>query len=512
MIYLYAIRLNLIGRKMTKKCGKTISTILTIATVVMGLARSGPARADFNLGEEIRDTVLIAARNMRAPVKNMREIGRRPPEVSARGIEQAVTVAVDIWRDGIDGLDNFGREKHRMFSDGGPESRNFVTMVVWLVGKVDEIVEDVGGIPQAQVRERARLLLSGDGQWSEVEGGPNHNPVEDIGKHVVAFGLTNIMLGLSGTIIHAIRQRRPEVVGSANPAGIPNLGNTCYYNALAQAMGAMPGEMAESLDNSERGPLSLKDNAARAAIIFSMLNAKYTIADDARRQAAHEAPQALLQYSFDHRDMWSVNCQQDAHEALIGYLGTLDRLAHNPVAIHNEQLKARTLGREMIERSNQSVVRHELDVHRPYHIPDSMNEVAEVVERGREDALETSLTISCSKARPEQCIIACLRRFERDNERNTSNKITSPAECVPLHISHTDQGWVAGDERYQLYDMVAAIMHGGSLGGGHYTAVVWRNGGWWYCNDSVVRQITEEEAHDYATNNGYIIMYNRATP
>ena len=69
----------------------------------------------------------------------------------------------------------------------------------------------------------------------------------------------------------------------------------------------------------------------------------------------------------------------------------------------------------------------------------------------------------------------------------------------------------AGDDDAELYDLVATINHFGSVGMGHYTALVRRAPDEWYhCDDSFVDRIAEPDAAHAANGVGvYCLLYQR---
>jgi hypothetical protein len=170
--------------KMREKYKMTISALLSMATILVDLIMSNPAQADFNFGGEVRDTVLPTARYIGAPVTGMRAIGSRAVEVSASGHEEALGHAMQIWRRGADGLEQFALVGHKQYNDGGPESRNYVTAVVVYTKYIAKTAEMIGKLDQGPIISVAADLISGDGAWSATtEGLAYFNPVEDIRKH-----------------------------------------------------------------------------------------------------------------------------------------------------------------------------------------------------------------------------------------------------------------------------------------------------------------------------------------
>jgi len=80
---------------------------------------------------------------------------------------------------------------------------------------------------------------------------------------------------------------------------------------------------------------------------------------------------------------------------------------------------------------------------------------------------------------------------------------------------YLEEGVVVPEGQTANYHLNSIIMHSGELNSGHYTAYVRKNGLWYHCNDSRVRQVTPEEItgvlNGIHIDNGepYILFYEQ---
>ena len=87
---------------------------------------------------------------------------------------------------------------------------------------------------------------------------------------------------------------------------------------------------------------------------------------------------------------------------------------------------------------------------------------------------------------PPNCLFVTLKRFKREghiarkNTKSIKNNISLDLNDFVLHESNKPTSC--------LYRLVGFTSHGGSLGGGHYTAYVQNNGKYLYHTDGIIFQ------------------------
>lgn len=120
---------------------------------------------------------------------------------------------------------------------------------------------------------------------------------------------------------------------------------------------------------------------------------------------------------------------------------------------------------------------------------------------------DQNLTLRKQFITAPQTLVVQLRRFTHQTASNgTISSVKNNGICdVPLSLTVTaDKN---RDNREARYECNGFILHlGSSLNGGHYVAYIQREGKWWYCSDSIVREASLQ-AVEAAKKNSYILSY-----
>ena len=102
-----------------------------------------------------------------------------------------------------------------------------------------------------------------------------------------------------------------------------------------------------------------------------------------------------------------------------------------------------------------------------------------------------------------------IKRFGHNHNANgtvTSLKNTSALD-IPLEMDVSAD--ISQDRLTAHYECTGFIEHrGGSVNGGHYISYVKREGKWWLCDDSCVREATAAQVA-VAKRNSYMISYRK---
>uniref|UniRef100_A0A6T6CPK4 ubiquitinyl hydrolase 1 n=1 Tax=Compsopogon caeruleus TaxID=31354 RepID=A0A6T6CPK4_9RHOD len=103
-----------------------------------------------------------------------------------------------------------------------------------------------------------------------------------------------------------------------------------------------------------------------------------------------------------------------------------------------------------------------------------------------------------------------LKRFSQNGYRGGLRKLSGHV-AFPLTLDLAP--YVLDEVEEILYDLAGLVSHGGSLGGGHYVAVVRTSLGdngsqWFYCSDSHISRISESSV---LATEAYLLFYERRT-
>jgi hypothetical protein len=172
-------------------------------------------------------------------LSKLRIVGRKERAVSERGIDRALGAACRIFRRGQAvpaATDYFIREKQWEDNDGGPDSQNYVYMVVLLVQKIAERVFQRRDI----AREVAELEMGCGSWWNQAGSLSVHDPRADCIAYWDGFKMEELFEQITGYIKY---QSNPLVAPNdleRRGRGITNLSRTCYMATSLQIMAHIP--------------------------------------------------------------------------------------------------------------------------------------------------------------------------------------------------------------------------------------------------------------------------------
>ena len=238
------------------------------------------------------------------------------------------------------------------------------------------------------------------------------------------------------------------------PAGLPNLGNTCFLNASLQVLRRW--DVAEASEH----PQKIRSQLGRAW-------------QDGRQHDAHEVVLALL-------DMWNDPIQTGDLDSVVKCGATDDiSVVTEPFCVLSLPL-APDLAQSLHQFENQE--------------EELTGENVWISEKARQRRVTPARSLKSMRVRrwPPGGVLLHLKRFS-----NARRKLGAPVE-LPA--------------RWGRARLAAAALHwGGGAQGGHYTAVVRAEGDddntWYHCDDSSVTPMTAEEALDRVRQQAYLALY-----
>lgn len=251
--------------------------------------------------------------------------------------------------------------------------------------------------------------------------------------------------------------------------GISNIGNTCYLNSAVQLLCLNPKFLR--MENISQNPnLAIK-------------NIKNTLSNISSR--------------------FSGFSQEDSGEALLLLLehyGNKFRIL--PLYEFNEKTRIRCklmkcLHEEISNRKSNVLL---LDIDDNNNLHDCYQQLKNSVKLEGENSWE------CPKCQESlvaskrfyfdnwsKYLIIGLKRFQYQGTRYVKN---SNSVSIPYEWNHG-------------YKLKGAIIHSGSINGGHYICVGEKNNKWYIFNDSNVSQITEVKVLNNYLQQSYFILYER---
>jgi len=258
------------------------------------------------------------------------------------------------------------------------------------------------------------------------------------------------------------------------PVGISNGGNNCWANSTLQMV----------LNNPELEAKFASDPAFRN--IFT----QYRAAQSARTHVCQSLTGREVRSRLVERgvEIGAGASQEDAAIPFEQMLGT-----SNGASFYN---LTQTRGGRASPSVPEPMISLELDM----EFDDSFAQLFNAHFRYR---LDRSDFIRRFHTAP-QTLLVHLKRFARDPVSGAEVKNTR-AYDVPLETILTADKSV--DNREARYECNGFIQHlGSTLNGGHYVAYIKREGKWWYCSDSYIRE-AGPEAVEAARRNAYIFSY-----
>ncbi len=140
-------------------------------------------------------------------------------------------------------------------------------------------------------------------------------------------------------------------------------------------------------------------------------------------------------------------------------------------------------------------------------IPVDLNENIKCQDAAHAKEGDTESLKIFSLAKKPAYLFIQLKRFEQLPDASGYKKISTEIEIptvLPLQA--------AQDTTPRMFSLYAVILHHGTYGGGHYVALLQKEGKWLQANDSVISEITEQKALELSKKNGYLFFYQEKSP
>ena len=331
--------------------------------------------------------------------------------------------------------------------------------------------------------------------------------------------------------------------------GLTNIGNTCYGNAVLQALRSQVdftlfilqgqhlellkrkpasekskllesyGELVRSLWSSEVGTVATKEfwgAMIPAAIKVGFEQFRIPMAHDAQEflgflldqfhEALSEEVSITIRANPSNTDIkgalefWKSSFEK-SYSPLVELLFSIQRKCVKCEDCHAESITWETtnMSKVCVPKSDTPVDLLDLLV------SEGQGESIEEYACEKCKPKRTKATVTKSLWRLGNWVIIMLKRNE-NNGRRINTKVNIPLKCSFHPAFHSKSQEPSSNDPYELF---AAIHHHGSAGGGHYTTQAKHpvTGRWAHYDDEVGKEIPEE--HPILDASTYIVMYRR---
>lgn len=332
-------------------------------------------------------------------------------------------------------------------------------------------------------------------------------------------------------------QSHNEMEAFSGPVGLQNLGNTCGFNSVVQALYASPTFRYIVLRLFERQEQHAPCGSALATLFVRM-------EDLAATPRAMVSPTQLLRALFQHQPLFTPGMQHDADEIWHGLIDTLDREERSFRTFRGPRMTVSGIGKQCddawVRAMTSSVVaachglrvqrmlchdcQHRIDRFEPFATinltPDpSAPSLQDLLRKGNKDTpLDDYRCEKCHSNRaglgvrmwrPPPFLWVTLKRFAFVNgqlsKNNTRVQLTDTVDLADhvLLPPSTQAGL--------HYRLRSVVCHVGTLEGGHYYALVRDDRqGWFLLDDQHTAPLSStEEFHRYAEH-AYMLFFERA--
>ncbi len=307
-----------------------------------------------------------------------------------------------------------------------------------------------------------------------------------------------------------------------NPVGLANLGNTCYLNSCVQLL----------LQISELSVLKHNpNNTVPSACLIDEWHKLQSLCVDTdpmptfispsrfvqavRGVAAH---QGNIQFTgFEQNDAseflyfllngWHDACKRPVRMEISGQGDTeKDRLAHACYqklkdTYEKEYSEIMILFFGLATKAIPTTERpsYAIDIFSMLHVPVCPNLV---------ESIRQYVADGTSFWQLPKYLLIVLNRFSGENARYRKD---SREVEIPMRLDMTEFMSCYNPKKYSNYGLIGAVLHMGSMNGGHYVNVV-KSGDWFSCNDTCVlleEGFDRKLSHSNMQRGAYVLLYKR---